>query len=221
MNPGWYGDPYQRHEVRYWNGSEWTDQVSDAGRQSQDPPGDTAATAPTTGSAQRSEERGDAGKKAALWAWRILLVAIMVIPLLGIAALFGSVTATYDISKGTVDSDSGYFDAKWSCGSPLFPHSATPKDDRAAGADSGVNLGIPARGPGLCDDAIRSRRIEAAIAILIGIAFWAYVGFRKVKHRSSARDVLSGLWSPNKLTPPQVASTSGDATRVGPDQPDI
>lgn len=35
--PNWYTDPTQRHELRYWNGSAWTDDVSDGGVQSTDP----------------------------------------------------------------------------------------------------------------------------------------------------------------------------------------
>jgi Protein of unknown function (DUF2510) len=33
----WYEDPTGRHELRYWNGSEWTEHVSDGGNQSADP----------------------------------------------------------------------------------------------------------------------------------------------------------------------------------------
>lgn len=35
---GWYPDPSGRHQQRYWDGTRWTDQVSDDGRQSVDPP---------------------------------------------------------------------------------------------------------------------------------------------------------------------------------------
>lgn len=33
----WYVDPTARHELRYWNGLEWTHSVSDGGVQSDDP----------------------------------------------------------------------------------------------------------------------------------------------------------------------------------------
>ncbi|MDN5779149.1 MAG: DUF2510 domain-containing protein [Humibacillus sp.] len=33
----WMPDPTARHEFRYWTGSDWSDQVADAGRQQQDP----------------------------------------------------------------------------------------------------------------------------------------------------------------------------------------
>ena len=34
---GWNPDPSGRHEVRYWNGGAWTDDVADAGVASKDP----------------------------------------------------------------------------------------------------------------------------------------------------------------------------------------
>lgn len=40
----WKPDPHGRHEYRWWDGNAWTDQVSDGGVVSTDPPGD----APTT-----------------------------------------------------------------------------------------------------------------------------------------------------------------------------
>jgi uncharacterized protein YxjI len=36
--PGWHADPMGRHELRYWDGSQWTEHVSSHGRQSVDPP---------------------------------------------------------------------------------------------------------------------------------------------------------------------------------------
>jgi hypothetical protein len=34
---GWHPDPLKRHEKRFWNGTEWTEHVSDAGVPSTDP----------------------------------------------------------------------------------------------------------------------------------------------------------------------------------------
>jgi uncharacterized protein YxjI len=34
----WYPDPSGRHELRYWDGSQWTEHVASHGRQSTDPP---------------------------------------------------------------------------------------------------------------------------------------------------------------------------------------
>ncbi len=36
-DPGWYADPYRRHQVRYWDGSAWTEHVGNDGQQSADP----------------------------------------------------------------------------------------------------------------------------------------------------------------------------------------
>ncbi len=42
---GWQPDPRGRHEYRYWDGSQWTDHVSDQGTVSQDPVADTSPPA--------------------------------------------------------------------------------------------------------------------------------------------------------------------------------
>lgn len=35
--PGWHPDPSGRHEFRYWDGTRWTESVSDQGSVSRDP----------------------------------------------------------------------------------------------------------------------------------------------------------------------------------------
>lgn len=42
----WYADPAGRHQVRYWDGTDWTDHVADAGVSATEPL-ETAAPAPT------------------------------------------------------------------------------------------------------------------------------------------------------------------------------
>ncbi len=37
--PAWYPDPYGRHEMRYFDGTRWTEHVASHGNQSVDPPG--------------------------------------------------------------------------------------------------------------------------------------------------------------------------------------
>ena len=37
MAPDWYPDPARRHELRYWDGQEWTPNVSDRGVAGTDP----------------------------------------------------------------------------------------------------------------------------------------------------------------------------------------
>jgi hypothetical protein len=34
---GWMPDPTARHELRYWNGADWSEHVADSGRQQSDP----------------------------------------------------------------------------------------------------------------------------------------------------------------------------------------
>jgi uncharacterized protein YxjI len=36
--PGWFPDPFGRHESRWWDGAKWTEHVASHGRQSVDPP---------------------------------------------------------------------------------------------------------------------------------------------------------------------------------------
>jgi uncharacterized protein YxjI len=59
----WYPDPLGRHELRYWDGSQWTEHVSSHGRQSVDPP--TQGT--HVPSVQRATEKvvGDVAKAGA------------------------------------------------------------------------------------------------------------------------------------------------------------
>ena len=44
---GWFSDPFDRHEKRYWDGSLWTEHVASRGRQDTDPPVDTSAASAT------------------------------------------------------------------------------------------------------------------------------------------------------------------------------
>lgn len=44
--PGWYADPWGRHEHRWWDGHRWTAAVADGGRRGEDPPQGTP-TVPT------------------------------------------------------------------------------------------------------------------------------------------------------------------------------
>src|ERR1019366_6206762 len=37
MGPGWFADPAQRHQARYWNGTAWTENVTDDGVTGVDP----------------------------------------------------------------------------------------------------------------------------------------------------------------------------------------
>jgi uncharacterized protein YxjI len=60
--PGWYADPFGRHEARYHDGANWTEHVSSHGRQGVDPPG--GGSVPTV---RRDPDRvrGDAARAGA------------------------------------------------------------------------------------------------------------------------------------------------------------
>jgi hypothetical protein len=47
--PGWHPDPYRRHELRWWDGTTWTEHVSDQGRAGVDPVGSAPASAADSG----------------------------------------------------------------------------------------------------------------------------------------------------------------------------
>lgn len=36
--PGWFADPFFKHQHRYWSGTEWTEHVDDGGTPGTDPP---------------------------------------------------------------------------------------------------------------------------------------------------------------------------------------
>ncbi|HWD52716.1 MAG TPA: DUF2510 domain-containing protein [Acidimicrobiales bacterium] len=36
--PGWFRDPFFKHDHRYWSGTEWTEHVNDNGAPAVDPP---------------------------------------------------------------------------------------------------------------------------------------------------------------------------------------
>ena len=36
--PGWFADPFAKHDQRYWSGTQWTEHVADDGVPGTDPP---------------------------------------------------------------------------------------------------------------------------------------------------------------------------------------
>jgi hypothetical protein len=40
--PGWFADPFFKHEQRYWSGTAWTEHVTDDGVPGTDPPSEGA-----------------------------------------------------------------------------------------------------------------------------------------------------------------------------------
>lgn len=55
-DPGWYPDPFGRHETRYYDGTQWTEHVASHGRQAVDPPSG-GGHIPTVSRAQEKVQR--------------------------------------------------------------------------------------------------------------------------------------------------------------------
>ena len=68
QDPGWYADPYQRHESRYWNGQAWSEHVGDHGQTFVDPPGERPPQAASMPAPTAAQPGGPAPTYAAPWA---------------------------------------------------------------------------------------------------------------------------------------------------------
>jgi uncharacterized protein YxjI len=60
----WYPDPVGRHELRYYDGTEWTDHVSSGGRQGLDPIAAPAPSVPATPTGKVQQQVAKAGVAA-------------------------------------------------------------------------------------------------------------------------------------------------------------
>ncbi|HYJ66916.1 MAG TPA: phospholipid scramblase-related protein [Nocardioidaceae bacterium] len=63
QDPGWYPDPWGKHEHRYFDGDQWTEHVASHGKQSVDPPSGEGGPVPTVNRAP-DKVRRDAVKAA-------------------------------------------------------------------------------------------------------------------------------------------------------------
>jgi uncharacterized protein YxjI len=77
----WYPDPAGRHELRYFDGSQWTDHVSSGGRQSVDPLAPAAApvTAGSTDKVQRQVAKAGVQAGAAVGGGTIFTEPVLVV----------------------------------------------------------------------------------------------------------------------------------------------
>jgi hypothetical protein len=86
--PGWHPDPYARFELRYWDGSAWTEHVSTGGATATDPPVPTpvevgpAATQPVV-AALPVAGRSPAGNRRRV----AVIVGIVVLGLVAVGAV--------------------------------------------------------------------------------------------------------------------------------------
>lgn len=82
VDAGWQPDPTGRHQHRYWDGTSWTDQVSDDGVVGSDPvdgpPAGAGAPAPGVGASPAASPGAPAaGNKVPLIIGAVLLVALV------------------------------------------------------------------------------------------------------------------------------------------------
>lgn len=60
--PGWYRDPSGRHELRWWDGANWRDAVTDQGHRSDDPLPNVQSSVHSTAEATQSVPAGDGAR---------------------------------------------------------------------------------------------------------------------------------------------------------------
>jgi hypothetical protein len=91
---GWRPDPTGRHELRYWDGTTWTDHVSDQGAQSTDadlsPAAPDAVIAPPPAAPARAKRKGPSG---CLWA-AIIVGALAVVVIVVVVLAIGKAADT-------------------------------------------------------------------------------------------------------------------------------
>jgi Protein of unknown function (DUF2510) len=121
---GWYADPSRRHERRYWDGSQWGDDVSDAGLVSHDqatpnpPPAPAEATQatpsraaapsdiPPTAAATAPPVRRKRSRAGIVWL-AILAAVLFVVGIVGFA-----VGRSADSDKDKYETEQALIDAK-------------------------------------------------------------------------------------------------------------
>lgn len=95
VQPGWYADPMRRFELRYFNGSSWTADVSMNGTRFIDPLGlDVGPTSPTPGS--------EAGKNTPASAAMVLGIIAVSIAWMPVIVIVGAIAAFLAIALGAI-----------------------------------------------------------------------------------------------------------------------
>ncbi len=119
--PNWYADPTGRHQYRYWNGTEWTDQVADdqvtatdaptmpaSGTAPASNPGVAAPSAPAAQPGAPAPAPGVLPKRRGnpVGAWIAVVGALA----LGVGAFLDAVTANLGSSSLSVEVSKSYID---------------------------------------------------------------------------------------------------------------
>lgn len=162
--PGWLADPSERHDYRYFDGTEWTELVSTGGEISSDPmPGAPAAPA---GAATLTTGPGGAGvpaRRRRVWPWLVgvgsALAAVALAAVVGLALSAddgaidedAAVTDTVDVGDGAwavaVADDSIWVTS-------LFDGAVSRLDPDTAEVTETIDVGGTPRGVAVSDDAV-------------------------------------------------------------------
>jgi hypothetical protein len=91
----WQPDPYRRYELRYWDGSAWTEHVSTGGRRAVDPPIGAVASTSTPSSA--STANGSVGAFSTTNYVLLILASVFCFGIVGI--IVGAVNLKHPARK--------------------------------------------------------------------------------------------------------------------------
>lgn len=86
----WLPDPSGRHELRWWDGAQWTEHVSDAGETSTDPEGMEGQPPPPPRSSEPGAPRERSGRATAALVLGIVGVLVFPVVCSTLAIIFGA-----------------------------------------------------------------------------------------------------------------------------------
>jgi hypothetical protein len=129
---GWYGDPADRHEHRYWDGARWTALVADGGATGEDvltgPPGALAPPAIPTGAGARGatgQPPSRAYRAFTVRPWRVVVVLLAGIAL-ELTLLFEVVASIAAAGSSATSTDQFLWATSWLYQPPHLSSTAGP-----------------------------------------------------------------------------------------------
>jgi len=103
VRPGWYADPLRRFELRYFNGSAWTADVSTSGDRFVDPQGvEVGAGDPSPYAGVVPTSTGGQGTNSPATAAMVFGIVAVTIAWLPFVVVFGVIAAVLALAFGTV-----------------------------------------------------------------------------------------------------------------------
>jgi hypothetical protein len=102
VHPGWYADPLRRFELRYYNGSSWTADVSSDGNRFVDPLGVELSVASTARDSRNGVPSSGAATNSPATAAMVLGIIAIAISWLPFVVVLGAVAALLALTFGAV-----------------------------------------------------------------------------------------------------------------------